>query len=89
VEAANNPEFWNRAAGTRQFTHPLDREKLTRRLPRDVVILDFGCGQGRASRGEPNCGTILAEFEVEAAVELDAKTMNGNPTKILQPWARA
>jgi ubiquinone/menaquinone biosynthesis C-methylase UbiE len=50
VEAANNPEFWNRAAGTKQFTHPLDHERLTRALPRDAVILDYGCGQGRLSR---------------------------------------
>lgn len=47
MEAANNPEFWNRAASTREFTHPLDRERLTRHLPRDAVILDYGCGQGR------------------------------------------
>jgi len=24
MEAPNNLEFWNRAAGTKQFTHPLD-----------------------------------------------------------------
>ena len=50
MEAANNPEFWNRAAVTKQFTHPLDHERLTRALPRDAVILDYGCGQGRLSR---------------------------------------
>jgi SAM-dependent methyltransferase len=49
VEAANNPEFWNRAAGNRRFTHPLDRERLTRALPREAIILDYGCGQGRLS----------------------------------------
>jgi SAM-dependent methyltransferase len=47
MEAPPNPDFWNRAARTREFTHPLDRERLTRLLPRDAVILDFGCGQGR------------------------------------------
>ncbi|HEV7606523.1 MAG TPA: class I SAM-dependent methyltransferase [Steroidobacteraceae bacterium] len=47
MEAPDNPEFWNRAARTREFTHPLDRERLTRLLPRDAVILDYGCGQGR------------------------------------------
>jgi SAM-dependent methyltransferase len=47
MEAPNNPDFWNQAARTREFTHPLDRERLTRLLPRDAVILDYGCGQGR------------------------------------------
>jgi ubiquinone/menaquinone biosynthesis C-methylase UbiE len=50
VEAPTNLEFWNRAAGTKQFSHPLDHERLTRALPRDAVILDYGCGQGRLSR---------------------------------------
>ena len=50
MEAPNNREFWNRAAGTRQFSHPLDHERLTRALPRDAIILDFGCGEGRLSR---------------------------------------
>jgi len=50
MEAPNNPEFWNRAASTKQFSHPLDHERLTRALPRDAVILDYGCGQGRLSR---------------------------------------
>ena len=49
MEAQNDREFWNRAATNRRFTHPLDRERLTRRLPRDAVILDYGCGQGRLS----------------------------------------
>lgn len=47
MEAQNDKEFWDRAANNRRFTHPLDRERLTRRLPRDAVILDYGCGQGR------------------------------------------
>jgi SAM-dependent methyltransferase len=50
MEAPGNREFWNRAAGTRQFSHPLDHERLTRALPRDAIILDFGCGEGRLSR---------------------------------------
>lgn len=50
MEAPNNLDFWNRAAGTKQFSHPLDHERLTRALPREAVILDYGCGQGRLSR---------------------------------------
>ena len=47
MAAPNNPEFWNRAAGTHRFTHPLDRARLSRALPRDARVLDYGCGQGR------------------------------------------
>ncbi|HEU4780321.1 MAG TPA: class I SAM-dependent methyltransferase [Steroidobacteraceae bacterium] len=47
MEAPDNLEFWNRAASTRQFTHPLDSARLTHALPRDANILDYGCGQGR------------------------------------------
>lgn len=50
MEAQNNPEFWNLAAGKKHSTHPLDLERLTRALPRDSVILDFGCGEGRLCR---------------------------------------
>ena len=50
MEAPNNPEFWNRAAGTKQFTHPLDHDRLSRALPCVAHILDYGCGQGRLSR---------------------------------------
>ena len=31
---------------------------------------------------------LLEGFRIEEAVELDAKTMNGNPARILQLWAR-
>jgi SAM-dependent methyltransferase len=47
MEAQNDSEFWNRAAGSRRFTHPLDHAHFTRLLPRDAIILDYGCGQGR------------------------------------------
>jgi SAM-dependent methyltransferase len=39
--------FWNDAAKTRQFTHPLDAARLSRELRAEARILDFGCGQGR------------------------------------------
>jgi SAM-dependent methyltransferase len=47
MEAPDNREFWNQAAGTKKFTHPLDHARFTNALSRDARILDFGCGQGR------------------------------------------
>lgn len=45
--AEDSSRFWNAAAATREFTHPLDAARLRRELAPDARILDFGCGQGR------------------------------------------
>ena len=46
--------FWNAAAQTRLFTHPLDATRFSRAVARDAHILDYGCGQGRL------CGELVA-----------------------------
>jgi SAM-dependent methyltransferase len=43
----NADGFWDRAAGTKRFTHPLDHARFTRAVALDSHILDYGCGQGR------------------------------------------
>lgn len=43
----DHTDFWNAAAGTKTFTHPLDHARFTNALSRDARVLDFGCGQGR------------------------------------------
>ncbi|MEU7198842.1 class I SAM-dependent methyltransferase [Streptomyces sp. NPDC045470] len=40
-------EFWERAGAAKTFTHPLDPELLHAYVPRDVPVLDYGCGYGR------------------------------------------
>lgn len=47
MAAPDKTRFWNQAAGTKKFTHPLDHARLTNALSRDARLLDFGCGQGR------------------------------------------
>jgi SAM-dependent methyltransferase len=47
MAAPDETRFWNQAAGTKKFTHPLDHARFTNALSRDARILDFGCGQGR------------------------------------------
>jgi len=47
MAAPDKTQFWNQAAGTKKFTHPLDHARFTNALSRDADILDFGCGQGR------------------------------------------
>lgn len=38
--------FWNQAARTRQFTHPLDHVRFTVTVSPSTAIFDYGCGQG-------------------------------------------
>jgi SAM-dependent methyltransferase len=47
AEIADQIPFWNQAATSKQFAHPLDLARLKRALPPSAAILDFGCGQGR------------------------------------------
>jgi ubiquinone/menaquinone biosynthesis C-methylase UbiE len=44
---ASQTAFWNAAAASKQFTHPLDAERFKRSVAVDTPILDYGCGQGR------------------------------------------
>lgn len=41
-------DYWDRAAQTKTFGHPVDRDMMERLLPLNSRILDYGCGYGRA-----------------------------------------
>ncbi len=40
-------DYWDRVAWEKEFTHPLDAERLRRHLSPNARILDVGCGYGR------------------------------------------
>lgn len=40
-------DYWNRVAEQKQFTHPLDSERMRDLVPKSAAILDVGCGYGR------------------------------------------
>jgi SAM-dependent methyltransferase len=40
-------DYWDRAATTKAFTHPLDLGLLKRYVSKTATVLDYGCGQGR------------------------------------------
>jgi SAM-dependent methyltransferase len=40
-------EYWDRSAGSKTFTHPLDTGRFMRAVSPDSAILDYGCGHGR------------------------------------------
>ena len=41
--------YWNRVAGSKEFTHPLDFTLLDRFVKKSDRILDIGCGYGRSA----------------------------------------
>lgn len=43
----NQIEYWDKAANSRIFTHPLDVERFKILVPFNGEILDYGCGYGR------------------------------------------
>jgi len=45
--ASDQRAYWNRVAAEKEFTHPFDVELFARHVPRDVRVLDLGCGSGR------------------------------------------
>jgi len=40
-------EYWNKVAGSKTFTHPLNKPLFQELVPRHSKILDLGCGYGR------------------------------------------
>ncbi|MES2649137.1 MAG: methyltransferase domain-containing protein [Bacteroidota bacterium] len=43
----NQKEYWNKVAGFKTFTHPLDAELLEKYFFKSDKLLDYGCGYGR------------------------------------------
>ena len=43
----NQKEYWDKVAGSKTFTHPLDVDVLAGFFQKDFAILDYGCGYGR------------------------------------------
>lgn len=40
-------KYWDRAAGKKTFTHPLNTSSFQKRVPATAAIIDIGCGYGR------------------------------------------
>ena len=39
--------YWDKAAGDKKFTHPLQMDRFRECVPPGGIILDYGCGYGR------------------------------------------
>ncbi len=51
---AHQAAYWDNAATTKVFGHPLDHARFAREVLADALILDYGCGNGRL------CGELAA-----------------------------
>jgi len=40
-------DYWNQAAASKTFSHPLDVGLLQKYIARDAYVVDYGCGYGR------------------------------------------
>ena len=47
MDIDNQSTYWNKVAGEKTFTHPLNPGLLSAYVSKDSSILDFGCGYGR------------------------------------------
>jgi len=43
----NQQAFWDAAADSKEFSHPLDLNRFSTLVPQESRILDYGCGYGR------------------------------------------
>jgi SAM-dependent methyltransferase len=78
MAAPDETPFWNQAAGTRKFTHPLDHARLMNALSRDARIVDFGCGQGRL------CAELM-ELGFRSVVGLDSSEQMIRAARLICP----
>jgi SAM-dependent methyltransferase len=49
VTLSSQLDYWNRVGPTKTFAHPINITELSRWVEPSARILDYGCGQGRAS----------------------------------------
>ncbi len=43
----NQHEYWDKVAAEKTFSHPVSSTLLHKYIPKNAVIVDFGCGYGR------------------------------------------
>lgn len=60
---AHQSAYWDKAATTKVFGHPLDHDRFAHEVDVKAAILDYGCGQGRlcgelAQRGFGNIAGV-------------------------------
>lgn len=56
ANAISQSQFWDRAAGNKVFSHPLDIARFLSEVTASEAVLDYGCGRGRLCDELAECG---------------------------------
>lgn len=56
----NQSEYWDRVAGQKTFTHPVNLRLLSATVGNDAQVVDYGCGYGRTVRELLEAGFLNA-----------------------------
>ena len=65
----NQKDYWDKVAGAKTFTHPLDPDILTGFFEKNFRILDYGCGYGRLASALYTDG-FMSTTGVDTSAEL-------------------
>ena len=82
--AQDQRPYWDRAAGGKEFTHPLDTDWLHRHLAADARILDYGCGYGRSLDELARLG-YTNTVGVDFSLPMIARGRRSFPELVLRP----
>lgn len=75
-DLGHQDEYWDAAAESAVFTHPLDLELLHRHVDPTDRVLDYGCGYGRVLQTLREGGfDHLAGFDISKAMVARAKAL--------------
>lgn len=75
----NQVSYWNRLGSTKEFSHPLNINRLRGQVSPDGRMLDFGCGYGRVSAALFDAG-YRNVVGVDPAPEMVAKARESYPS---------
>ena len=85
--------YWDREAGRKTFTHPLNQGWLDTFVPRTARVLDYGCGYGRSLAELASLGySDMVEMDYSPAmVERGRRTFPGLDLRVVRalPTAEA
>ena len=85
--------YWDREAGRKTFTHPLDPDWLDTFIPQAARVLDYGCGYGRSLAELVSLGysDVVGMDPSPAMVERGRRTFPGLDLRVIEalPTAEA
>ena len=80
IDLDNQKDYWNKVAGKKEFTHPLNSGMIKQYFNKDDKILDYGCGYGRITHQLINIGfTNVIGFDTSSELIKRGKALKDLP----------